>query len=567
MFHLVQPLMKGELGVVGFDDDGLLRDDRTVIDPFVDEVHRHAAHLHAVLEGVRHGRATRKGGEQGGMDVEDPARKAGERFGAQDSHEPGEDERLRPGAGGHLAHVMGEAAPISGPVDHHRRDVGGPCSVEGTDARTIRDHHRDLIGWVLARLVDERLEIRARSRHQHRNPDGSLRVVVGECRSLCHRSYRGPMLDRWALDPHTIHLNHGSFGATPRAVLDAQRRFQERFEANPTGFIEDDYQEEIDQTRRRLAAFVGTDPVSIAFVTNATTGVASVVGSLELASGDELLTTDHAYNACRNIIDARAAQAGATVTTAPVEFPDASPDQVAEAVLSRVTGRTRLVVLDHVTSPTALVLPVEKILADLEPQVPVLVDGAHAPGMLPLDLDALGASYYTGNLHKWVCAPKGAGFLHVAERHRDSIRPPVISHGWNTPRDDASLFHRLFDWAGTFDPSAWLAVPVALDEVASMDPDGWPGVMRANWELALAARDLLCDRLSIRHPAPDVMIGSMAAVPLSGAAPGLARRLRAQGIVATIPEWPRPGSFVLRVSAQRYNTLSDYERLADALAE
>lgn len=374
------------------------------------------------------------------------------------------------------------------------------------------------------------------------------------------------MIDRWVLDPQATHLNHGSFGATPRAVLDTQRRFQDRFEANPTGFIEDHYQEELDRARTRLAAFVGADPASLAFVTNATTGVASVVGSLELAPGDEILTTDHAYNACRNIIDVSAAQAGATVTIAPIAFPDASPDQAAEAVLSRVTGRTRLVVIDHVTSPTALVLPIERILAELEPHVPVLVDGAHAPGMLPLNLGGLGASYYTGNLHKWVCAPKGAGFLDVAERHRGSVRPPVISHGWNTPRGDASLFHRLFDWAGTFDPSAWLAVPAALNEMASMDPDGWPGVMRANRELTLAARDLLCERLSIDRPAPDDMIGSMAAVPLAAATPGLARRLRSQAIVATIPEWPRPGSFVLRVSAQRYNTINDYERLADALA-
>lgn len=373
------------------------------------------------------------------------------------------------------------------------------------------------------------------------------------------------MLDRWVLDPHTTHLNHGSFGATPRSVLDTQRRLQDRFEANPTGFIEDHYLEEIDRARARLAAFVGTEPASLAFVTNATTGVASVVGSLDLAPGDEILTTDHTYNACRNIIDVQAAQAGATVRIAPIEFPDASPDRAAEAVLSRVTGRTRLVVIDHVTSPTALVLPIERILEELEPQVPVLVDGAHAPGMLELKLGELGASYYTGNLHKWVCAPKGAGMLHVAERHRESVRPAVVSHGWNTPHGDRSLFHRLFDWTGTFDPSAWLSVPAALDEMASMDPDGWPGVMRTNRELALAARDLLCDRLSISRPAPDDMIGSMAAVPLVAPVPGLARGLRDQGIVATIPEWPRSGSFVLRVSAQQYNAMADYERLADAV--
>jgi isopenicillin-N epimerase len=369
----------------------------------------------------------------------------------------------------------------------------------------------------------------------------------------------------WALDRHVVHLNHGSYGATPRVVLDAQRRWRDLLEENPTGFFDDRYQGALDEARAGLAEFVGYDPEGLAFVTNATSGVAAVVNGLQLAEGDELLITDHAYNACRNTVVAAATRAGADVVTASIPFPGASPQEAVEAVLSRVSARTRLVLVDHVTSPTALILPVEPIIAALEPDVPVLVDGAHAPGMLALDLRALGASYYAGNLHKWVCAPKGAGFLAVAAAHRDSVRPTVISHGLNRPRDHSSMFHRLFDWTGTFDPTAWLSVPAALEMMAGLDVDGWPGVMAANRRLALEARNLLVNRLKVAAPAPDDMLGSMAAIPLDGAKPDLGHRLRAAGIVALVSGWPGPDDAVLRVSAQRYNALDEYERLAAAV--
>ena len=373
------------------------------------------------------------------------------------------------------------------------------------------------------------------------------------------------MRSHWALDPDVVPLNHGSFGATPREVLAAQQRIRDRLESNPTGFFEDHYQRELDAAREGLAEFLGSDPAGLAFVTNATAAVAAVVGSIEFEVGDEILITDHTYNACRNTVEVVATRAGAAVVVTAVPFMGTSPEGVVEAILSRVTARTRLVVVDHVTSPTALVFPVERIIAELEPQVPVLVDGAHAPGMLPLDLDGLGASYYAGNLHKWVCAPKGAGFLQVAERHRDQVRPTVISHGWNTARDARSMFQRLFDWTGTFDPSSWLAVPDAIAFMANLHPNGWDGVRTANRQLALAARDLLTQRLETDPPAPDSMIGSMAALPLANARPGLAERLRRHGIVVPVPQWPTSDRFLVRVSAQRYNVLDDYERLADAI--
>ena len=372
------------------------------------------------------------------------------------------------------------------------------------------------------------------------------------------------MREHWSLDPGISQLNHGSFGAVPNAVRAAQRRWQADFDANPTGFVDDRYQTELDATRRVLGDFVGANTEGLVFVTNATAGVAAVVGSLRLEPGDEVVITDHTYNAVRNIVDVATSTARGRMVTASIRFPGASVDQAAEAVVSVVTDRTRLVIVDHITSPTALVLPVDRIVRALEPAVPVLIDGAHAPGMLPLAVDRLGASFYTGNLHKWVCAPPGAAFLQVEDRHRHTVRPPVVSHGWNTPDRERSLFHRLFDWTGTFDPSAWLSVPTAIELMAGLHVDGWPGVMKENRALALAARDLLCDRLGIEPPAPDEMIGSMAALPV-GPRPEMAERLRRQGIVVPFPPWPSPDTHLVRVSAQRYNSLAEYDRLAEAL--
>src|SRR5438067_6110862 len=237
----------------------------------------------------------------------------------------------------------------------------------------------------------------------------------------------------WTLDPAVTFLNHGSFGACPRPVLEAQQCLRERLERQPVQFLVRDLEVLLDDARRALAAFLGADPAGLVFVPNATTGVNAVLRSLALAPGDQLLVTDHAYNACRNALDFVAAAARAEVVVVPVPFPLASADAVVEAVLARATPRTRLALLDHVTSPTGRVLPIRRPVRELAARgVDTLVDGAHAPGMLPLDLGALGAAYYAGNCHKWLCAPKGAGFLHVRRDRRAVVRPVVISHGANS---------------------------------------------------------------------------------------------------------------------------------------
>lgn len=385
-----------------------------------------------------------------------------------------------------------------------------------------------------------------------------------------------PLVDRFLLDPTVVYLNHGSFGACLREVLEVQSELRARMELEPVRFFIRDLPDLLDEARAALARFIGSEPRDMVFVRNATSAVNAVVGSLVLAAGDELLTTDHAYGACKNTLAYHCTKSGARLVVAEVPFPIAGPEQVVEAVLAAVTPRTRLVLLDHVTSPTALVFPVQAVVAELEGRgVPVMIDGAHAPGMLPLAVHDLGASYYTGNLHKWVCAPKGAAFLHVRTDRQMGLVPAIVSHGYSSKRS-CNPFHEQFDWCGTDDVTSWLSVPRALSAVPALIGGAWEQVRAHNHALALEARRILCVALGVASPAPDAMLGSMAALPLAAVGPTLQSALdldplqtllfEEHHIEVPIFSWPRPGARCLRVSAQLYNAAEDYHVLARALA-
>ncbi|TAH37203.1 MAG: aminotransferase class V-fold PLP-dependent enzyme [Planctomycetota bacterium] len=371
----------------------------------------------------------------------------------------------------------------------------------------------------------------------------------------------------WGLDPGVLFLNHGSFGACPLPVLEAQQRWRERMEREPVRFFVHDLEEALDASRSALARFLGAGPRNLAFVPNATAGVNAVLRSLDFRTGDELLTTNHAYNACRTTLDYVASRCGARVVVATVPFPVRSPAEVVQSIVSGVTPRTRLALIDHVTSPTALIFPIAEIISRL--RVPVLVDGAHAPAMVPLAIESLGADWYTGNCHKWLCAPKGAGFLWVHPRHQASTHPTSISHGYNSARTGRSRFLLEFDWTGTDDPTPALCIPDAI-RFLSQFPD-W---MQRNHALAIEGRRIVCDALSLSPPAPDDMLGSMASLPLPDRAldepagrygEALQDRLVARGIQVPIVPWPQPGKRLVRISAQLYNSPGDYAALASAL--
>lgn len=381
----------------------------------------------------------------------------------------------------------------------------------------------------------------------------------------------------WTLDRSVHFLNHGSFGATPRVVLEAQRALQDRMERQPLRFFIRELEALMDAARATLGELIGAGADDIAFVPNATAGVNTVLRSLIFKPGDELVVTSHEYNACKNAIDAAADRTGARVVVAKIPYPIASPDEAVDAVLAVVTDKTRLVLIDHITSQTALVLPVERVArAMAERGIDVLIDGAHAPGMVPLDLRAINAAYYTGNCHKWLCAPKGAAFLYVRPDRQALIRPLSISHGANSPRTDRSRFRIEFDWTGTDDPTAHLCISESIRFLQSLVPGGLPEVMRRNREKALTARARLATVLGVDLPCPDSMIGAIATLPLPDGTPGASTSpffldplqdalLETYSIEIPVIPWPAPPKRLIRISAQIYNTEADYEALGAAL--
>jgi isopenicillin-N epimerase len=389
--------------------------------------------------------------------------------------------------------------------------------------------------------------------------------------------------DAWGLDPTVTFLNHGSFGACPRVVLERQREIQLEMEREPVDFLVRKMTPLLDESRDTFAKFVGADPADIVFVQNATAGVNSVIRSLEFRPGDEILVTAHDYNACRNVIRYVAQRTGAVVVQVDLPLPINSPRQVTDAILDRVTPRTRLAMLDHITSPTALVFPIEEIVRELDRRgVDTLIDGAHGPGMLPLDMNRIGAAYYTGNCHKWLCAPKVVGFLHVRRDRQQGIQPTIISHGWNKPRPGYSAFQDGFDWPGTLDPSPWLCLGDCIRFLSGLLPGGIEALMRRNHDLAMLGRKILCERLGVAPVGVEEMLGSMAAVHL----PDNPAAFDAQGQFQPAEEyrlnnelfsefkvevptfyWPAAPKMLLRVCAHAYNHPAQYQRLADALLE
>lgn len=386
-----------------------------------------------------------------------------------------------------------------------------------------------------------------------------------------------PYRQHWTLDPAVVFLNHGSYGAVPEPVQRKQEEWRRELEREPVRFMRAHRLRLTDAAREAAAAFVGADPADVVLVSNATHGVNAVLRSLRFAPGDELLVSDHEYNACRNALDFVAERSGARVVVAEIPFPIGSPQQAVDAILAKVGARTKLCLVDHITSPTALRLPVERLTPALQKRgVMVLVDGAHAPGQVPVDLTALGADFWTGNLHKWPCAPKGSALLHVHPRHRGEIRPTVISHGANAATAQRSRFHQEFDWEGTFDPSAWAVIPEALAFVGGLMPGGWKEVMERNHALALEARAMLCDGLGVEPVCPDEMIGTMASVRLP---PELHARLQERGVslfgelvdrwgieIPTIG-WRAPIGEMVRFSCHLHNDREDYEKLLRALLD
>jgi isopenicillin-N epimerase len=369
------------------------------------------------------------------------------------------------------------------------------------------------------------------------------------------------------LDPTITFLNHGSFGAVPKCVFVEQTRWRLRVEAEPIELLARRGPGLLEESRRAIGQWLGMRPEDFGLVTNATDGVNAIVRSMDLGAGDELLTTSHVYNAVRQAMKYAASRAGAGYREIEVTLPAQSPEQVFERVVGGLSPKTKLLVIDHITSPTALVFPVEQIAAECARRgVDVLVDGAHAPGMVPLDVPRVGAAYYAGNLHKWACAPKGCGFLWVRPDKQPGVHPLIISHHLGEG------FTREFGWQGTRDVSTWLSVPRALQFMAELQ---WDRVMAHNHAMARWVQQMLCKAWGVApiSPADGSMLGSMASVPLPAPldylteqeAADLQQRLYTHyRLEVPIMLWG--GRALIRPCCQVYNSPEEYDQLATVIA-
>ena len=359
------------------------------------------------------------------------------------------------------------------------------------------------------------------------------------------------------LDPEVAFLNHGSFGACPLAVFERYQAWQRALEHEPVDFLARRLPDLLDSARTALADYVGCAPPDLAFVQNATTGVNLAARSLDLRAGDEVLTTDLEYGACDLAWEQVCRRADARYVRAPIPLPLSDPGELVDALFARAGERTRVLFISHVTSTTALVLPVEEIVARARALgLVTIVDGAHAPAHVPLDLAALGADFYSGNAHKWLCAPKGAGFLHAQPGRQDRVDGAIVSWGYTEGR----TFSQRIEIQGTRDPAAWLTVPDAIRFQAERD---WDGVRARCRDLTREARRDLCDLLGTEPLAPDGMLAQMATVRLPHPAPDLPERLFT-GHRVEIPVDHHEGD-LLRLSVAAYTTREEIDRLLAAL--
>jgi isopenicillin-N epimerase len=393
---------------------------------------------------------------------------------------------------------------------------------------------------------------------------GAVTVLHTRAMTTAPTAFGADLRPLFQLEDGPVHLNHGSFGATPRAVLEAQRDWRDRMEAEPSRFMEFEFRPALRAAAARLAPYVGAKADDLAMVENPTQAVNAILRSLDLKPGDRILINDQTYGAVRNTVRFVCSMTGAEIAEWTLPFPAQSPEQAqASFETALAQSKPRVAIIDHVTSPTALALPVESMTAAArEAGALVLIDGAHAPGMMGLDIEALGADWYTGTCHKWLFAAKGCAFLWAGPRVIDRLHPAVISHGY------LAGFHEEFDWVGTRDGSAQHALPAALDFV---DRFGVEAIRTHNHALAMAAGRRLASAWGTEMGQPESMVGSMVMVRLpdgygTGAetAYELRMRLLREDRIQTRVN-PLAGGLYVRVSSQIYNHIAEIDALADAV--
>ncbi len=382
------------------------------------------------------------------------------------------------------------------------------------------------------------------------------------------------MREHWMLDPKSIYLNHGTVGAPPKRVLAKQQQIRDEIEQHPALFmfrklghhagLKENAKFYLRDAATLMADFMGARGEDLVFVDNATTGCNAVLRSLTFKPGDTVLTTDIAYGAITLAAKYVTRRVGATVKEAVTPYP-ATPDEMADAIIDSIDDTTRLLIIDHITAETSFILPVAKIAKRAHAKgVKVLVDGAHTPGSIALDIPSLDVDWYTGNFHKWAWAPRSSAFLWASPENQQDLHPVVISWGLDKG------FTTEFDWVGTRDVSPFLAAP---EGVAFMSELGLDAVRSYNHKLAWEGAHMICDRIGTTFEIDEAMVGCMATFPLPeqfGSTKEEAFRLRdallfEDNIEVQLHNWR--GRLWIRVSAQIYNDMDDMNALADAITK
>lgn len=384
------------------------------------------------------------------------------------------------------------------------------------------------------------------------------------------------LAQHWMLDKGIVFLNHGSFGATPIKILDQQTRYRHMMEREPVDFFVNQWPVLMAHSKQKLADFVSADPNDMVFVQNTTTGVNQILTSFPYEPGDEWLVSSHAYGACMQAMKHFSERNKIRLHVVEIPFPVEDDQQILKAIEDKITDRTRLALIDHVSSATGMVFPIKKMVDFLrENGVCSLVDGAHAPGMVPLDIRQLNPDFYIANSHKWICAPKGSAFMYVKNERKEYIKPMIISHYNDMDSHGASHWANQFMWDGTHDFSAYFCVGDTLDYIEKLHPGGWEGVMNSNHQLVWNAGKLIAEKLGFELPLKEAYIGSILTLPMPDGEEGfpkfnetpplkqkLYEKYQIQVPVFMFPKAPKQW---LRISAQLYNNLAQYDYLADCL--
>ncbi|MEO8883616.1 MAG: aminotransferase class V-fold PLP-dependent enzyme [Devosia sp.] len=384
------------------------------------------------------------------------------------------------------------------------------------------------------------------------------------------------LAQQFLLDPDVVFLNHGSFGACPRPVFEDYQRWQLKLERQPVEFLSSQRElgNNLRAVREAMAAEFGTSPENIAAVTNATSGLNIVAQSIPLSEGDEILTTDHEYSALEKTWAFVCRRTGARIVEVEVPLPLTSAEQFYDAIVAGMTERTKVLFLSHITSPTALLFPIEGVIAEARKRgIITVIDGAHTPGHIPLNLDKLGADFYSGNCHKWLMSPKGSAFVHARPEMQAMLDPLVISHGWTADNKEPgvrgpfgdSAFVDEIEMQGTRDPSAWLAVPAAINFRRQND---WWSVAADCRRLAQETAERLRELTGLEPlSSPEFSAPQMVAMPIPECDPVAIHDLLVARYKIEIPVLAWRGHHIVRLSCQGYNRRDQMDLLIDALSE